>query len=133
MWRHHPGGDILRPVAALWETRPQAIRDTETGQSGFVSISRRDTNSFLSISMVRRNPVMLHDDSLSDDLACVITDIGLMKGVGDVTTGRGEVCEVSNHHEVEVVIEVPRVIAARHGEHRRYGTHPIESLTKRLL
>jgi uncharacterized Zn-binding protein involved in type VI secretion len=76
---------------------------------------------------------MLHDDSLSDDLACVITDVGLVKRVGDVTTGGGEVCEVSNHHEVEVVIEVAGVIAARHGEQLRYGTHSIESVTKGLL
>ena len=76
---------------------------------------------------------MLHDDSLSDDLTCMIMDIGLMQWVGDVTTSGGEIGKVRHHHKVEIVVEVAGVIAARHCEKLRYCAHAVESVTKCLL
>ncbi len=76
---------------------------------------------------------MLHDDSLGDDLARVIADIGLVQRVGDVATGGGEVGEVHHRHVIEVVIEVAGVIAARHSEQLRYRAQPVESVTVGLL
>jgi len=59
---------------------------------------------------------MLYDDSLSDHQACMISDIGLMQWVGNVSASGSEVSEIRYHHKVEVVVEVARVITKRHGQ-----------------
>ena len=59
---------------------------------------------------------MLHDDSLSDHQACMISDIGLVQRVGDIAASGSEVSEIRYHHKVEVVVEVARVITTRHGK-----------------
>ena len=60
----------------------------------------------------------------------MITSIGLVQRVGNVATGSGEVREVGNRHEVEVVVEVARVVPARHCEEFWYGAQSIERVTK---
>jgi len=72
---------------------------------------------------------VLHDDPLSDDLARVIANVGLVKRVGDVTTGGVEVGKVHNRYEVEVAFEVTGVVAARQSEQFGYGAQSIESVT----
>ncbi len=76
---------------------------------------------------------MLHDDALPDGLACVITDISLMKWMDDVAAGGREVGEVRHHHEVEVVTEVTSIVAAGHGEQFGYRSKCIERVPKCLL
>ena len=48
------------------------------------------------IDLDGRGPVVLHDDPIAHDLACVVADVGLMKRMLDVDPGGGEVSEV--HH-----------------------------------
>lgn len=76
---------------------------------------------------------MLHDDSLSDDLAGVITDICLVQRVLNVDTGRGEVSEVHYCHEVEVAIKVAGIVPARQREQLRDLAQCIEGISIRTF
>lgn len=58
---------------------------------------------------------MLHDDSLSNDFARMILNVGLMKWMCDVAAGGREVGKIRYDHKVESVVEVSSVIATRHG------------------
>lgn len=62
---------------------------------------------------------MLDDDSLSDDLGCVITDVGLVQRVFNIDAGRGEVSEIHDCHEVEVAIEMAGVVSRGESEQLR--------------
>ena len=55
-------------------------------------------------------PVVLNDDPIADDLARVVTDVGLVERVLDVAAGGGEVGEVHHGREVEVALKVPGVV-----------------------
>ena len=81
----------------------------------------------------RNSPFVLHDNPLSNDLARVISDVGLVQRVGDVTTGRSEVSEVHHRYVVKVVVEVTGVVTARHGEQFRYCAQSIQSIAKCLF
>lgn len=76
-----------------------------------------------------RGPVVLHDDSVADDLARVVADVGLMKRMLDVGSGGGEVSEVHHGHEVEVALEIAGVIA--HVNARSSGMPRSESSASR--
>jgi hypothetical protein len=78
-------------------------------------------------------PFVLQDDSLSDHLARMLTDVRLMKGVGRVDTRRGEVSEVLHRYEIEVVVEVASVITSRHRQEFRNHAQSIERFTKCML
>ena len=62
---------------------------------------------------------MLHDDSLCDDIARVITDICLVQRVLNLDPGRGEVSEVHYRPDVEVAIKVAGIVPARQSEQLR--------------
>jgi len=72
---------------------------------------------------------VLHDDSLSNDFARVITDICLVQRVLNVHTGRGEVSEVHYRHEVEVAFKVAGIIPARQSEQLRDLAQCIEGIS----
>jgi hypothetical protein len=78
-------------------------------------------------------PFVLHDDTLSDDLAGVITDVRLVQRMSHVAASSGEVGEVLHRHEVEVVVEVASVVTARHRKQLGNGPQSIEGVTKCLL
>jgi hypothetical protein len=59
---------------------------------------------------------VLHDGTLSDDPAGVITDVRLVQRVGNVATGGGEVGKIHHCDEVEVVVEVTGIISTRQRE-----------------
>ena len=77
----------------------------------------------------RWSPIVLHDDSLSNDFARVITDICLVQRVLNVHTGRGEVSEVHYRHEVEVAFKVAGIIPARQSEQLRDLAQCIEGIS----
>lgn len=62
---------------------------------------------------------MVDDDPLPDDLGRMVTDIGLVQRVLDVGTGRGEVSEVHDGHEIEAVIDLADVVPGGQGEQLR--------------
>jgi hypothetical protein len=82
-----------------WEAYPAGSTHTPTGSG---ALRRAAAESLLHLQVLcglpgvpllraRGNPIVLHDDSLSDDLARVVTDIGLVQRMGDVAAGGGEV------------------------------------------
>ena len=62
---------------------------------------------------------MLDDDPIADDLARVVTDVGLVERALDVAAGGGEVGEVQHGREVEVALKVAGVVAP--GEREQLG------------
>jgi len=76
---------------------------------------------------------VLHDDSLSDDLACVIAEVCLVQGMLDVDAGGGEVSEVHHRHEVEVAVKMAGVVPACQGEQLRDPAQGIERIAILLL
>ena len=76
---------------------------------------------------------MLDDDSLSDDLARMITNVGLVQRVLNVHTGRGEVGEVHHCHEVEVAFKVAGIVPARQREQLRDFAQSSEGISIRVF
>ena len=73
-----------------------------------------------------RGPVVLDDDPVANDFARVISDVGLVERVLDITAGGGEVGEVHHGREVEIALKVAGVVAPGEGEQLRYGAQRVE-------
>jgi len=76
---------------------------------------------------------VLHDDSLSDDFARMITDVCLVQRVRNVDTGRSEVSEVHYRYEVEVAFKVASIVPERQSEQLRDLAQCIEGISIRLF
>src|ERR1035437_9784463 len=78
-------------------------------------------------------PVVLDDDPIADDLARVVTDVGLVERVLDVAAGGGEVGEVPHGREVEVAFKVAGGAAPGGRGQLRYGRRRVERVAVSLF
>lgn len=76
---------------------------------------------------------MLDDDSLRDNLARVIVDVGLVKWVLHVDAGRVEVSEVHDRGEVEVALKVAGIVTPGQRDQLRDLAERVEGIAKTLL
>src|ERR1017187_9168071 len=78
-------------------------------------------------------PVVMDDDPIADDLARVVTDVGLVERVLDVAAGGGEGGEVHHGRVVEVAFKGAGVVAPGEREHLRYGPQRVEGVAVSLF